>query len=195
MSIRFRVVGLPKPQRRPSAWFNKHTGRAAVYDPKTADGWKGQVVLAGDAVRPQTCLEGPLAVELHFRLPRARGHFRTGKNAHLLSDRAPVRHTARPDVDNLAKAVLDALKNARWYADDAQIVELLVTKVYEHAAGPSGLDVEIRVLDSDLLTNRAVAESVDVVVSNELELDDPSDEVDAAREERDAELRQEVPDA
>ena len=38
-------------------------------------------------------------------------------------------HIVKPDLDNLAKAVLDALNGVAWY-DDAQIVELHIGKKY-----------------------------------------------------------------
>ena len=40
-----------------------------------------------------------------------------------------VKHTVKPDIDNLTKAVLDALNGLAWY-DDAQIVELNASKTY-----------------------------------------------------------------
>ncbi len=40
-----------------------------------------------------------------------------------------IKHTKRPDVDNLAKAILDALNGVAW-ADDAQITQMIVKKEY-----------------------------------------------------------------
>lgn len=39
------------------------------------------------------------------------------------------KHTCKPDLDNLTKAVLDGLNEVAWY-DDAQIVQLHVEKKY-----------------------------------------------------------------
>jgi len=36
--------------------------------------------------------------------------------------------STRPDLDNLAKSVLDALVDSRWLADDGLIVELILRK-------------------------------------------------------------------
>lgn len=38
-------------------------------------------------------------------------------------------HTVKPDLDNLVKAILDALNGIAWH-DDAQIVELHIAKKY-----------------------------------------------------------------
>ena len=40
-----------------------------------------------------------------------------------------IKHTVKPDLDNLTKAVLDALNDVAWY-DDSQIVQLNVSKQY-----------------------------------------------------------------
>lgn len=40
-----------------------------------------------------------------------------------------IRHTKKPDVDNLVKAVLDALNGVAW-EDDSQIVRLSASKEY-----------------------------------------------------------------
>ncbi len=45
-----------------------------------------------------------------------------------------VRPTKRPDVDNYAKAALDAL-NTVVFADDSQITELTVSKHYDQRPG------------------------------------------------------------
>lgn len=43
-----------------------------------------------------------------------------------------IKHTKRPDLDNLQKAVLDALNGIAW-ADDSQIVRITAKKEYtEH---------------------------------------------------------------
>lgn len=47
--------------------------------------------------------------------------------------------THKPDLDNVAKAVLDAL-NGYAYADDAQVVELVVRK-YPRVRRPDNMDV------------------------------------------------------
>ena len=61
-----------------------------------------------------------LTVSFHFARPKS--HFRTGRNAHLLKDTAPKRHTQPPDVDKLIRLVGDALEMAGVIANDSQIV-------------------------------------------------------------------------
>lgn len=122
----FRANGMPKGQPRPRAF--SRGGRAAVYDPGTAEGWKG------DVARACAELEGaamfvPLSVTLTFYLPRPKGHYRANGQ---LKPSAPVfMHTGKPDADNLAKAVLDALTNIRAWLDDDQVCELTIRKYWE----------------------------------------------------------------
>lgn len=130
----FRANGIPKGQPRPRAF--SRGGRAAVYDPGTAEGWKG------DVARACAELEGaaifvPLSVTLTFYLPRPKGHYRT--NGQLKPSSPVFMHTGKPDADNLAKAVLDALTNIRAWLDDDQVCELTIRKYWEqpqtHAPG------------------------------------------------------------
>jgi Holliday junction resolvase RusA-like endonuclease len=69
----------------------------------------------------------PLLIEVDFYAPRPKGHFRTGRNAHLLKPDVPVAPCTRPDVDKLLRAILDALKNV-VYADDGQVAAVHATK-------------------------------------------------------------------
>lgn len=144
----FRVLGTPKPQPRPRAFFNRKTGTARVYDAGTAEGWKGCVALAArEAVHGcafPTPWEGcPIAIEVTLYLPRAQGHFGTGRNAGKLRDSAPRFPMAQRDgdVDNTYKAIADCLTQIRVWHDDGQVVSALVTKAYATADEPPGARV------------------------------------------------------
>lgn len=118
--------GMPKGQPRPRAF--SRGGRAAVYDPGTAEGWKGCVAVACASLEGR-CLHQPLSVALTFYMPRPKAHFRTNGK---LKDASPVYlHDSKPDIDNLTKAVLDALTGIRAWLDDDQVCELTVRKHWE----------------------------------------------------------------
>jgi crossover junction endodeoxyribonuclease RusA len=129
-----RADGMPKGQPRPRAF--SRGGKAAVYDPGTAEGWKSAVAesakdLAGGAIIH------PLSVTLTFFMPRPKSHYRTYGG---LKNSFPVfMHDRKPDADNLAKAVLDALTAIRVWQDDDQVCELTIRKYWEqrgtHAPG------------------------------------------------------------
>ena len=116
-SLEFWVEGTPKAQPRVKAFARgKHAG---VYTPDTADGWKAEVRRSALAKcsTPEP-LRGPLSVHLTFLMPRPK------------SRKVDVWHTTKPDADNLAKAVLDALGDAGIWCDDAQVVRLVAKKLY-----------------------------------------------------------------
>lgn len=129
--ISFFACGTPKGQPRPRAFIRGK--RAAVYDPGTAEGWKGQIAIAWR----ETGLDGAAEaqayhVALVFRFPRPKHHF-TGKGS--LKPASPVWHTAKPDADNAAKAVLDALTALSVWRDDAQVACLTIDKRYGDKPG------------------------------------------------------------
>lgn len=121
-----RADGMPKGQPRPRAF--SRGGRAAVYDPGTAEGWKSCVAMAAIELKGRA-LHQPLSVTMTFYLPRPRHHYRSNGQ---LKPAAPVfMHDSKPDADNLAKAVLDALTNIQVWLDDDQVCELTVRKYWE----------------------------------------------------------------
>jgi Holliday junction resolvase RusA-like endonuclease len=63
-----------------------------------------------------------------------------------------LRHAVRPDADNLAKAVMDAMKGVVW-RDDTQVADLVVAKWY----GPThavGIDVNVTEIEFAAQPNR-----------------------------------------
>jgi Holliday junction resolvase RusA-like endonuclease len=150
----FDVVGTPAPTPRPRS----ATGRKGVYVPKTAHEWKravraqatrelAQQHLATQLLGRAHCL-GALRVDVLFRMPRPKAHWRTGQHVGMLKTSAPVFHTSKPDKDNLEKAVLDALGEFDGdpplvWVDDAQVVDGRTTKRYTRMGEDPGATVAI----------------------------------------------------
>jgi Holliday junction resolvase RusA-like endonuclease len=133
MRIVIDVIGLPKGQPRARAC--RRGTHAGVYDPGTSDGWKALIAAAVRPHIPAAPLEGPLAVDVTWIMPRPKAHFRTGSKAGVLRPEAPTLVTAKPDRDNLDKAVLDALTQCRMWTDDAQVVAGRLLKRYGEPPG------------------------------------------------------------
>jgi Holliday junction resolvase RusA-like endonuclease len=76
--------------------------------------------------RDKPMLEGQLSASIYayFTIPKSASK----KNREKMLE-WKIRPTKRPDLDNIAKAVLDAL-NGLAYQDDSQIVRLVVEKYY-----------------------------------------------------------------
>jgi Holliday junction resolvase RusA-like endonuclease len=143
------VVGTPAPQGSHRGFINPNTQRVIItQDNKKTKPWRQDVVastLNTIAARAAGWLRptGPVDVTITFRLPRIKGHYRTGKYAHLLRDNAPTHSSTKPDVDKLARATLDALTNAGAFGDDAQVARLLVEKTYAEPGQPTGATITI----------------------------------------------------
>ena len=134
-SLTFHVDINPVPKGRPR--FSKVGGFMRSYTPKKTSDYETEVRTQAQAVMTREPLETPLAVYLYFRLPIPRSHSKKRQEACLTGSERPIK---KPDIDNLAKSVLDGLNGVVWH-DDSQIVSLHLTKVY--ARNP-GIDLLIR---------------------------------------------------
>lgn len=142
--IEFTVDGIPAPQGSKRPLRNKHTGRIhMVESSKKLPAWRADVREAATRLMfGGGPLDGAAFVGLIFYLPRPKGHFGTGRNAGLLKPSAPAYPTGRPDIDKLARAVLDAITGV-IIRDDAQVVSVSAGKLY--ATNGRGPCVEISV--------------------------------------------------
>ena len=143
-TLAFTITGEPKGQPRPRAFARKmgsvHVAR--FYDSDVADEWKRAVqivVLDASIVHKWPLTLGPVAISMFFSLPRPKSHF----GAKGLKASAPVHHSGKPDVDNLAKLVMDQItKSGRIWRDDSQVVSLRVEKLWA-SGNESGCSVLI----------------------------------------------------
>ena len=138
-TLSFFTPGVPKGQPRGRAV--RRGAHAGIYDPGTADNWKASVRAAAKEKWDGVPFEGPVRVVVRAFFPRPKAHYRTGKHAGMLRTDAPTHHTAKPDRDNLDKAILDALTNAGVWRDDAQVCAGGITKVFSESV--PGASVEI----------------------------------------------------
>jgi crossover junction endodeoxyribonuclease RusA len=76
-------------------------------------------------------LREPVRVRIEFFLPRPKSHYRA--NGELRPD-APRWVSSKPDLDKLARSVLDALTDAGVVADDSFVVVLSAHKEYANAS-------------------------------------------------------------
>lgn len=139
--IRFFTHGIPSPGGSKSAFCLKkggvYTGRAVVVDAggKKTKEWRGEVSAAAMTAMKNADLvpfTGAIEVELLFRMPRPKYHFRS--DGITLRPGSPTGHIIRPDCTKLARSTEDAL-TGKCYADDAQIVKQTHEKVYSDIPG------------------------------------------------------------
>lgn len=131
MSYSVKLHLEPVAQQRPRAVRTR--GGVRMYDPDKSRKFKEEIagLIAADMIQyKQEKITGPLKVVLNFYFKVPASYSK--KRRQDIVDGVEL-FTKRPDVDNLAKAVLDAL-NGVLYVDDSQIVELSVCKHYGESA-------------------------------------------------------------
>lgn len=144
--IDFRVRGLPVAQGSARAFVTN--GRARVITdgsrPNSPIGaWRGAIATeARSAMGERETIAGPVGVEVAFYWRRPQGHWHTPLHGAGIRETAPTWHATKPDIDKLARAVLDAI-TAVAIRDDSQVVELIVHKRYETATEPIGASIRI----------------------------------------------------
>jgi len=135
-AITITVHGLPAPQGS-----KKHLGNGVMVESsKKVKPWRQDVKYAAlEAVGDTwTLLDGPLAASMVFTFARGKGHYRTGRNAHLLRDAAPARPAVTPDLSKILRSTEDALTGVVW-KDDARVVEY--RRLAKHYVGDPAEDV------------------------------------------------------
>lgn len=120
MNLTFTIPGEPTAQGRPR--FSTHGGFVKAYDPETSRNYKAYVkLLASEAMQRigLTLTELPLGVEIIASVGIL-------KEQALNGLQLPIK---KPDVDNVAKIILDSISGI-VYKDDKQIIKLTVYKKY-----------------------------------------------------------------
>ena len=150
MNWTFTVEGDPKAQPRQRHYYNKNLGHVGSYDPGTADGWKQRVSAEAIKHRPNCPLDVGLRLRIQFRFARPASHYGTGKNAGVLKASAPKFHmVSKPDLDNLEKAVMDALTDIRFWKDDCLVAKKETGKSWTTMR--PGAEISIEVLDPPMV--------------------------------------------
>ena len=136
--LSFTVHGMPAPQgsKRVVTAGGKAGGRAVLAESsKRVKPWREAVKEAArvaiDAAPLGTSqMAGPVGLEVHFRFPRPKGHYGTGRNAGKLRASAPLRPAVAPDLSKLIRSTEDALTEAGVWRDDALVVSVIAGKFY-----------------------------------------------------------------
>jgi len=135
--MRIVVRGNPAPQGS-----KRHVGHGIMIESsKKVQPWRDAVTYAAVEARDGGLpIAGAVRVQMVFTFARPRSHYRSGRNAHLISDGAPTRPQGTPDLSKLLRSTEDALTTARIWEDDARVVEYVrAAKVYVNE-DPDALD-------------------------------------------------------
>jgi Holliday junction resolvase RusA-like endonuclease len=131
-ALSFTVPGIPVQQGSKTAFKHHATGKVVLIDDNSVRlaPWRQKASIhARNAVVRHggwLPLESPVIVGLRFYMPRP---------ATVPKARRPLPNV-KPDIDKLTRAMLDAMTDAKVYADDAKVVELHVYKFYADDCEP-----------------------------------------------------------
>ena len=140
--LSFFVPGRVVPQGS-----KRHVGGGRMIEAaKGLKDWRHAVTDAAWTYRlERPTITGPVRVELDFVLARPASHYGTGRNADRVKPTAPSWPTTKPDIDKLARAVLDAVTAAGIWRDDSQVIRLDALKTYVTEMSPTpGVLVQIK---------------------------------------------------
>jgi Holliday junction resolvase RusA-like endonuclease len=140
--VKFRVEGVPQPQGSKTCFCKQVGGkmRGVIVEGrrgparKAFKAWRAAVDAAAKQHRQ---IPGAVRISLAFTMVRPSSHL-TRKGT--LRKGYPEHPEGRPDIDKLARAVLDALTSAELIEDDSRVVELVARKEY---GGIPGVSVEV----------------------------------------------------
>jgi Holliday junction resolvase RusA-like endonuclease len=118
------IPGSPFAKQRPRA---SRRGRfTTMYTPKETVNYENLVKYSYFEQNGSKKLDGPLKAEITGTFPVPKSVSKKKEQQMLNGE---IRHTKKPDCDNMAKIVLDAL-NGIAFDDDSQITDLIVHKQY-----------------------------------------------------------------
>ena len=139
--IRFYVPSKPQGKARARTFYNKSLGRMQSMTPDKTVLYENNIIhsFIKSAGEERELLQGPvqICIAAYYPVPKS-----TARKVREQIGEGKILPTKKPDADNIAKVVCDAL-NQIAYGDDAQIVRLIVTKHFEDKENPVGLVVEV----------------------------------------------------
>lgn len=117
----FTIPGPMRGKQRP-----RSTRQGRIYTPAetvNAEAWVRQCAVAACG---QPVLPGPVELHMYVRIPVPASWSKKKRAAALAWELFP---TGKPDLDNVAKLLADALNGILW-RDDSQIVRMVLSKRY-----------------------------------------------------------------
>lgn len=127
MDITFEVLG--KPQGKARVKVTQRNGFALAYTPDKTTNYENLIKLCYMNKKTQNELTREpivMTIRAEYEIPKS---FSQKKRIEALNGK--LRPTTKPDLDNIAKIVCDALNKVAYY-DDNQVIDLYVTKFYSN---------------------------------------------------------------
>ena len=129
MKFRFMVPGEPVGKGRPRVV--RRGGFTQTYTPEKTASYENLVKLEFQRQGGRMLKDGPvfLSIQAWYGIPKS-----VSKRKREAMMGGLIRPTRKPDCDNVAKVIADALNGLAW-RDDSQVVSLLVVKRFGEEPG------------------------------------------------------------
>lgn len=128
----FKVMGPPQGKARARTFYNPKLGRSQSITPEKTALYENLVKQSFLAAKEKETYfdKEPVSVRILalFPIPKS-----TTKKDRARIQAGQLHPTKKPDADNIAKIICDALNGVAW-GDDTQVVELTVGKRYTQDA-------------------------------------------------------------
>jgi Holliday junction resolvase RusA-like endonuclease len=129
IQIMFTIYGEPVPKGRPR--FSTRGKFPVAYTPEKTKNYESEVgMMAKAAMGASKPLEGALEAFIYVTFPVPASYSKKRTEACLSGQE---KHTKKPDLDNVVKAVLDGMSDI-VFLSDSQITSIHATKVYGEVA-------------------------------------------------------------
>lgn len=128
--MKIEVYGNPLGKERPRA--TSFGGHARIYTPKKTQSYEAKFASKWVEEHPQVQFKNAIEVVISAYFPLLKGDYKkdgSPTKSGLRKINGEEKPTKKPDLDNIAKAVLDGL-NGVAFVDDSQVVRLIVDKHY-----------------------------------------------------------------
>lgn len=137
--MKFIVEGKPQGKARARTFYNRQRGKMQSMTPQNTVDYENLVRWSYKAAGGTYYDKTPLNVSVRaiYDIPAS-----YSKKKREAAARGEIKPSVKPDVDNIAKAILDALNGVAYY-DDSGVIELKVSKEYGDSAR---VEVEIEIL-------------------------------------------------
>lgn len=126
--VSFTVYGVPRSKARPRVVNIK--GFSRTYTPKQTVEYENLIRIEYGIQTDNFKFDDDvqLGMEIKAYFPIANS---TSKKRKALMEQGAIRHTSRPDCDNLCKLICDSINNVA-YKDDSRVVDVRIQKFYSY---------------------------------------------------------------
>lgn len=129
-TFRVTIPGQPHGQGSMTLWTSTDGRGRSRYPSSTIAHRNLAIGLMHEGWGDRPPLTEAVGVDIEIYLSRPKTHYGTGRNATMIKPTAPPHAIVTPDIDKVARLILDALTIAGVIADDRQVVTLTVSKEY-----------------------------------------------------------------